>query len=519
MTRRPAVPIATAFAAGILLAEAGVRPSAWVYVSAMAVFGVCAALRRRLPVLTILLAVACLGWVRYAAYTAPDDSDVSHFVGRKLLGIQGTVVSDPDVREDRTLVVLRAESVQRWQGETPVTGLVMVTVYAPERDRLAYGERIFLRSGVHAPQPATNPGAFSWEDYLARQRIYSTASVKREGDVLFLPGQSGDPLISGSLFIKRWMERGINAVFPEVEGRLVKSVLLGNYAVLPGDLVSAFSRSGTLHLLAASGFNCMVLITVFGLPLARGLRLSRDVRSAVLICLLVLYMLIVGPKPSIVRATVMASLALLAYPLRRSPDPANTLFAAALIILAVRPTDLFDVGFQLSFAAVAAIMAILPVLLRLFSLLSWEPDSGRPRRGSSAKSALDRARLWVYRNLSLGLATTLAATLGTAPIIAGNFSYVSIVSPLANTAVAAAMEPIFAAGLAAPFVRHVPVVSQAVAITGTGLSRASLAVIGYLGGLPGAAIAVAPPGWPVVLGYYVVLGALVSYVSAKVVGK
>jgi competence protein ComEC len=511
---RPAIPLAIAFVAGILLAGAGIRASAWLFLTASLILAAALVLRRRFPVAIILLIVLIAGWARYASYTRIADDDICHQAWKKIAGFSGVIISDPDMREDRAYVILRAERVARWSGDIPVSGRVMVTVYSDNRSRLEYGQRVFIQSIVRPPMTARNPGAFSWADYLARQRIYATASVKSNEELSVLKQGRGNPAIYGSLRAKRWLESGIGGMFPGTEAQLIKGILLGNYALLSDELVAAFGRSGTLHLLAASGLNCLVLITVFGLPLTHGLRVGKSTKSVILIALLIIYMLIIGAKPSIVRATVMASLALLAYPLRRSSDSANTLFAAALVILIIRPTDLFDVGFQLSFAAVAAIMGIVPALTSIITRAGWVPA---PDKGETG--VLVRAKDWTFRTFVVGAAVTLAATLGTVPLTAYYFNYASIVSPIANMTLAAAIEPLFTLGLSAPFVEGMPILSEAISFTGTQVAAASIAAVSYLGGLQWSAISSASPSWLAIAGYYIILWGITAYASTRITRK
>lgn len=514
LVARPAVPLAVAFAAGILLAGTEIRPSAWLFVSGSLVLLSAVALYRRFPIFLILLIVLITGWARYAMYTRVADDDICHQAWRKIAGFQGVIISDPDMREDRAYVMVRAERVAKWSGETAVSGRVMVTVYSSNRNRLEYGQRVFVQSIVRPPMTARNPGAFSWANYLARQRIYATASIRNANQIAIIKAGRGNPAVYGSLRAKRWLESGIGGMFPGTEAQLIKGILLGNYALLSDELVAAFSRSGTLHLLAASGLNCLVLITVFGLPLTHGLRVGRSTKSVILIVLLIVYMLIIGAKPSIVRATVMASIALLAYPLKRSSDSANTLVAAALVILIIRPTDLFDVGFQLSFAAVAAIMGIVPALTSIIARAGWVPAPDKRETG-----VFVRAKDWTFRTFILGAAVTIAATLGTVPLTAYYFNYASIVSPVANMTLAAAIEPLFTLGLSAPFAMGIPVLSEAISFAGTQVAAASIAAVGYLGGLQWSAVSSASPSWLAIAGYYIILWGITAYASSRITRK
>jgi competence protein ComEC len=171
---------------------------------------------------------------------------------------------------------------------------------------------------------------------------------------------------------------------------LLAGLLLGDRAELPRDIDDAFRRAGVYHVLAVSGFNVALLAAAVW-ALCRLARLPRRASAATAIVVVIGFALVVGPSPSVLRAVVMAVLVLAALILERDASVTNSLALAALAILAVRPGDLFDPGFQLSFAATlgivvaplprgailgalgvsaAAQLAVLPVALAHFNQLS-----------------------------------------------------------------------------------------------------------------------------------------------------
>src|SRR5207244_3484700 len=114
--------------------------------------------------------------------------------------------------------------------------------------------------------------------------------------------------------------------------------------------------AGVYHVLAVSGFN-VVLLAAAVLALCRLARVGRRVSAVAAIVVVVGFAAVVGPEPSVLRAVVMAVLVLAALLLEREASVTNSLALAALAILAIRPGDLLDPGFQLSFAATAGIVA------------------------------------------------------------------------------------------------------------------------------------------------------------------
>ena len=205
----------------------------------------------------------------------------------------------------------------------------------------------------------------------------------------------------------------INAV--EGRGRTVSADV-----VLSRELVEdRFKTTGLMHLLAVSGLHVflvgMVLYVLLRPILMRFRFQWRSVevaRAAVTVLVLGLYVLLTGSRPSVVRSAVMATLFIGGILFQRSSHPLNTLGVAALLLLVVRPPAVFDVGFQLSMAAVAALVAVHP------RLMDWVPESWTDRTG------LD----WLVTTIS----TSAAATIGAAPVLLYHFGWVSGAGLLLN---------------------------------------------------------------------------------------
>jgi len=206
----------------------------------------------------------------------------------------------------------------------------------------------------------------------------------------------------------------------EPEGGIVRGIVLGERASVDADLASAFARSGTSHLLAISGFNMTLVATGVGI-LARG-RIRPSIAAAATAGAVVAYSVLVGLAPSVLRAALMASVAAAGVAFGRRAATVNALALAIALMLAVDASAIGDVGFLLSAGATAGLLFL-----------------GEPL---SARLGL------VPKAIREGLATTIAATVPTLPIIAAVFGRISLVSPLANLAAVPLFAPLMLAGAA-----------------------------------------------------------------------
>ena len=212
----------------------------------------------------------------------------------------------------------------------------------------------------------------------------------------------------------------LRRLVPEPEGGIVRGIVLGERAGVDADLASAFARSGTSHLLAISGFNMTLVATAVAL-LARG-RLRPALTAAITVACVLAYSILVGLAPSVARAAVMAVVASLGLAFGRRPATDNALALAVATMVGIDASAIGDVGFLLSATATGGLLYL-----------------GDP---------ISRRLAFMPGPIREGLATTLAATLPTIPIIAAVFGRVSLVSPLANLLAVPLFPPLMLAGAA-----------------------------------------------------------------------
>jgi competence protein ComEC len=214
--------------------------------------------------------------------------------------------------------------------------------------------------------------------------------------------------------VRRFILDGIDRMIGGEEGEFLKGLLIGERGGIPVATRDAFALAGVAHILAVSGSNVAV-IAAFLLAVLNLFRMPGVLRSMVVAVGLVVYMVITGSQPPVVRATIMALAVLLGRSLQRRTHPYNTLGLSALVMLCIDARQVFDIGFQLSFGAVLSILYFYPRLMGL----------SRLRRLPGVTGSTVRA-VW-----SLA-AVTLAATLGTLPFTALYFGRVSLVGFATN---------------------------------------------------------------------------------------
>ena len=218
--------------------------------------------------------------------------------------------------------------------------------------------------------------------------------------------------------VRAGLDRATSGMDPERAG-LLSGLTTGDTRGMSPATEEQLRRAGLSHLVAVSGSNVAIVVGAIALMVSQ---LALCLRVVACGLALGLFLLVVGPEPSVLRASVMGTVGLLAFAAGRRTEPLHALGLALIVLLLLRPGLVHSVGLHLSAAATAGII--------LFA---------RPIRG-----ALSRLPSFI----SLALAVTLAAQFAVAPLLVGTFGELSLVAPLANLLAVPAVAPATVLGLA-----------------------------------------------------------------------
>ncbi len=228
---------------------------------------------------------------------------------------------------------------------------------------------------------------------------------------------------------------GLGRGMPAQEAELARGFVLGADEGIDAGTEEDFRRSGLSHLLAVSGQN-VTLLALLAMPLLAAFGIALRERLLWVLALIAIYVPLAGAGPSIQRAAVMGAAGLVATLAGRRASRLYALSLALLVTLAVDPGIAAEIGWQLSFAAVAGIFVLAGPIRRAIST----------RIGSAG---------W-QRALAEGIAVTVAATLATAPLIAFHFETFSTTTLAANVLAMPAVAPAMWLGMASAAAAQVP---------------------------------------------------------------
>lgn len=343
---------------------------------------------------------------------------------------QGVIVDAPQEKAKTYLCKFQVEKKVSEEGMIPVNRTVLVYIMKDSLSmNLQCGDHLNFYARMITPEKTDIPGEFDYAAYLFRQQISGTA-------VVF----SGYWQWTGSrlsLTLKQhadvWRERMLDCYrnwgFSGDEFAVLSALTVGYKEELSDDLRETYQMAGVSHILALSGMHVAILWGLLGWvlrPLDRS-RLLRWVKCSLIVLLLWGFAFLVGLPASVIRAVVMCMLMTVARAAGERALSLNSLAIAAFFMLLYNPFYLFDVGFQLSFLAVFSILIIYPVLFQC-----WMVHQS------------------VLRYIWGVMAVSLAAQLGTAPLVIYYFSHFPIHFLLANLIVAP-LVPVIIYGAVAAF--------------------------------------------------------------------
>lgn len=388
----------------------------------------------------LLLLAGALNFTLNTAVVSPNDLRVVTGQSPELVELRGRLVETPrtrfyeqdDSEVSRSLARIWVTELRRSRREwQPATGLVAVSTPGVLSGEFFGGQRVEVAGILQTPRPPLAEGLFDYRDYLRHAGVYHQLRVGSVKDwkVVSQSAEKGPPVADRFL---AWAREVLSLGQPAADEslRLLWAMTLGWRAALTGEVSEPFMKSGTMHIFAISGLH-VALIAGILVAVLRVLRVSRGFCGLIVIPLLWFYTGVTGWQASAIRSTVMMTIVLGGWALRRPTDLVNSLAAAGLIILIWEPQQLFQASFQLSFFVVLSIALFAPLLdkirRRLLAADPLLPDKLRPRWQLWGREVL----YWV----SASFTTSLAAWLGSVPLIAYYFHLFTPVSLLANVVV------------------------------------------------------------------------------------
>ncbi len=425
-----------AYAAGLLLGQFLQVRFPVLFAAALLVLILVLVLEKLRPYLLLLLLVLT-GWINFTLHTeiiSPRDLRSLLTNEPELATVRGELADTPNqrvyVRDEveswRTLARLDVAALARGTNWQPASGQIIVTTKGTLPAGFFAGQPVEIAGILAEPAAPVAEGLLDYRTYLRRQGIYFSLKAYSPDDWKLLSTNTSPPISDRFLaWSQATLARGLPAVDEPV--KLLWAMTLGWRSALTDETSTPFRESGTMHIFAISGLH-IALISGILVAILRAVQLPRFGCGVVIIPLLWFYTAATGWQPSAIRSTIMMTIVIGGWMLKRPGNLLNSLAAAGLVILVGDPLQLFQASFQLSFFVVLSIALFMPPLEKFRDrLLATDPLLPR--------ELIPVWRRWlnaVGRVALTWLAVSFAAWLGSWPLCAYYFHLFSPVTLLAN---------------------------------------------------------------------------------------
>jgi competence protein ComEC len=357
--------------------------------------------------------------------------------------VKGYIASAPELKDDKVSYTVQVSCIRKgFRGQfTDNSGKVLLKTLADgDLDVFNYGSEITFEGILTPPNGIRNPGGFDYRMYLSQKGVGATVfaypyTIKKGEE------SRGNFLVKAGLAIRGRIVDVIEKSLPEQQAGLLNGMLIGYRQGLSKEVQDAFRDAGLMHIMAVSGANVAFLILPVSL-LLKLLGIRKKAANLMIIAFLNLFVCITGFEPSVLRAVFMACVLLVSSLLYREPDVYSAMAVSCIIMLAINPSMLFNIGFQLSYAATLGIVMLYANISKLVSCKLI------PKKAADV------------------LGATLAAQAGVLPITLIHFNRISLISVLPNI-------------LAAPLLEIITILGAIMAIVGQ-FSIILSRLIGYL---------------------------------------
>ena len=435
--RSPLIPVAFSFIAGILIGNRFHLPNSLVLAILSIALAICLVFivrRNRFQVLVFLcLTLISSGFICINSYlrVSPGPLHISNLNYPGLIGLEGVVLDNPNRKPDRTDIVIEAVRVVQNGIPVPIEGRVLLTIITDSGQAGGiprYGDLVRCKVKLKRPENFNNPGGFDFKRHLGLKGIFVRGTINDAGEFVIIRRNVGNPFISRLESFRDRLRDLIREHAPAEQATILQAMVLGEQNEIPREILAKFNRTGTTHILAISGFNVGIVFILFLLAFKTLLKSSEylllrfnlyKLGSFLAAIPVIFYTYMAGLGMSVVRAAVMVLALVVAAVSGKGRDLPNTLALAALIMVAVYPPAFFDVSFQLSFAAVAGILFIVPRFTNLIPAGPADPLHPRGWLKESLHTAL--RSFWIF------ILVTMAATLATIPLTTYYFNTFSLI--------------------------------------------------------------------------------------------
>ncbi len=378
------------------------------------------------------------GWVSVVQHN--DLNRVDHFSKSSSQYLAVRVNNEPVFKNGLVRFNTKVKQQVNNTKYTNTSGNLLISIKDSAATQLEYGDELLIPASYTLVDPPFNPAEFNYKKYLAHQNIYHQSFLYPKQYVV-IDHNKGNGIMAYALHQRQNLVEKFKANMKDTNAIAVASTLiLGYKADLSNDILQAYSKTGTIHVLSVSGAHVAILFLLLNyvLTFLDGRKYGKLLKATIIITFIWYYALLTGFSPAVCRAAVMLSLIITGKTYSRYINTLNILAISAFFLLLYNPYLITDVGFQLSYLAVAGLVVFQPIVYNLLKVSNKWLD-----------------KLWALCSISI------AAQVITFPLSAYYFHQFPVYFLLSNLVIALPVILIMYTGLFYLLLPQMPFISKA----------------------------------------------------------
>jgi competence protein ComEC len=381
-----------------------------------------------------------LGWIGVIRYNELNNCD--HFSKATGQFLVVKINNEPILKNGLLRFTANVEESVNNGKRSSVSGTLLIAIKDSSAKSLYYGDELLIPAKYNAIEPPFNPAEFNYKKYLANQNIYYQSFLAPKQFVV-LNTNAGNPLIAYSLRQRQHLVEKLKLNMRDTDAIAVASTLiLGYKADLSNDVLQAYSKTGTVHVLSVSGAHVAIVYILLTLALGflEKYKYGKLLKAVIIILLIWYYSMLTGFSPAVCRAAVMISMVIIGKTYSRYINTLNILAISAFGLLLYDPFFITDVGFQLSYLAVCGLIVFQPIVYKWFAFKNKWID-----------------KLWALCSVSI------AAQVITFPLSAFYFHQFPVYFLISNLFIIIPSAVIMYSGILYLLLPQIPVISKSIA--------------------------------------------------------
>jgi len=379
-----------------------------------------------------------LGWTITLKYNELNNN--SHFSKKSADYLLVKISNEPKLNgESLKFTSIVEEDILNGKASS-TSGNLLITIKDSTAKNLYYGDELLIPADYHPVDPPYNPAEFNYKQYLANQNIHYQEFLYAH-QYYILAKNNGSGIVSYSLRLRqRLVEKFKRHIHNQEAVAVASTLILGYKSDLSNDVLQAYSKTGTIHVLSVSGAHVAILFLIldFILGFLNRFKYGKAIKAVLVILIIWYYSLLTGFSPAVCRAAVMISMIIIGKTYSRYINTLNILAISAFCLLLYDPYLMLDVGFQLSYLAVAGLVIFQPIVYKWMDIENKWLD-----------------KLWAACSVSI------AAQVITFPLSAFYFHQFPVYFLISNLFIIIPSEIIMIAGLGYLVIPDIPFLSSA----------------------------------------------------------